>query len=212
MSIRSELAVSLDPQALAREPMQERGRVRFEAILKEAESILEKDGLSGFSIPVLAERLNITRGSVYSYFPSPHAVLNELALRYLKNLEEMFFERADELAGLSWRDAIVFVVEESVNFYTKLPVARLIILGVAVTDEGYSAQGVTAKRLGNLARGMLESKGLMLPDDPDVAALTTDIAVAFFRRSVSEHGRITKEYSDAAILAMQMYLGHYLGK
>lgn len=204
------ISKALDPAAVARTPSQARARQRFEAIIQEAETLLLEGGLSGFSIPVLAERLGYTRGSVYVYFPTPYAVLNELAGRYLAELEAFYFDRAAELAGLNWRDAVRMVVDEAVRYYNDHPVAALLILGGAATDEAYRAQEMTIKRLGGLARQVYETKGLVIPDDPDVATLATDLAVACFRRSVFEHGRITAAYQDAAVLAMQSFLAHYL--
>ena len=201
---------TLDPAAVAKLPTQPRAKQRFEAIIQEAEALLLEQGLSGFSIPVLAQRLGYTRGSVYAYFPTPYAVFNELAGRYLAELEAFYFERADELASLSWRGAVKMVVDEAVRYYNKHPVASLLILGGAATDESYRAQELTIKRLGGLARGVYSNKGMSFPKSPDVATLATDIAVACFRRSVFEHRRITREYQDAAILAMQSFLAHYL--
>lgn len=72
----------------ARAPQQLRGKARFEKILAEAEQVLLAKGISGFSIPELAERLAYTRTSIYHFFPTPYAVLNELTRRYLIKLEE----------------------------------------------------------------------------------------------------------------------------
>ncbi len=66
----------LDPLAVARVPTQDRARARFDAVLTESEKLLEESGLQGFSIPTIAERLEMTRGSIYSYFPPPHAIRN----------------------------------------------------------------------------------------------------------------------------------------
>src|ERR1044071_4911621 len=107
---------ALDPSAIAREPTQQRAIQRFERILEESEKLLMKEGLSGFSIPVLAERLGFTRGSVYAYFPTHYAILNELAMRYLGELEAVFFSRAKEFVALNWRESIETVVALAVSF------------------------------------------------------------------------------------------------
>ena len=46
----------LDTLATAKRPTHKRARERFERVLDAAEELLVEDGLSGFSIPVLAER------------------------------------------------------------------------------------------------------------------------------------------------------------
>lgn len=199
----------LDPLATARRPTQQRAIERFNAILEEAEKLLEEAGLSGFSIPVLAERLSYTRGSVYAYFPTPYAILNELVSRYLERLQDVFYRRADELRRMSWREAVTEVIDHAVAFQNSHPAARLLLLGGAVTDHGYRAQELTIKHLGDLGREIWEQHGTSLPRDPDITTLSADIATACFRRSFFEHGTITPAYRDAARTAMIGFLESY---
>jgi AcrR family transcriptional regulator len=202
----------LAPAAIAREPVQQRAKARFERILQEAEALLAEAGLSGFSIPVLAERLGYTRGSVYAYFPTPYAIFNALVQRQLVDLEAAFFERAEELGRMSWREAIRAIIEHAVKFHNERPVARLLILGGAVTDDSYRAQEITIERMGSLGRALMKSNGINLPTDPDIATLSVDIAVACLRRSFFNHGRITPAYRDAAVQAMIDFLAPYVGR
>lgn len=200
----------LDPVAIARQPTQQRARARFDRILQEAEKLLVEEGLSGFSIPALAERLGYTRGSVYAYFPTPYAILNELVKGYLVELEAVFYARAETLRGLGWREGIARVVDHAVTFHNSHPAARLLILGGAVTDDSYRAQEQTNKRLGDLGR-MVWSPAATLPKGPpDVTTLAADIGTACFRRSFFEHGEITPAYRDAAVAAMTGFLAPYV--
>lgn len=202
---------ALDPFAVARKPTQQRAKERFDRILEEAEKLLLEEGLGGFSIPTLAERLEYTRGSVYAYFPTPFAILNELAGRYLAALEQEFFSRAEELRRLNWRDATRMVVQQAVKFHNSHPVARLLILGGAVTHEGYRAQEITIKRLGDLGRGIWSAKGVQLPKGPpDITTLAAEVATACFRRSYFDHGEITPAYRDAAVHGMIAFLEQYV--
>lgn len=200
---------ALDPLAIARRPTQKRAQERFDRILEEAERVLIERGLSGFSIPVIAERLGFTRGSVYAYFPTPYAVLNELVQRHLRELEKVFFSDAEELRKLGWRDGIARVVDHAVAYHNAHPAARLLLLGGAVTDDSYRAQELTNKRLGKLGRMAWPTARLAPDAPPDIGTLSADIGTACFRRSFFEHGEITTEYRDAAIAAMTGFLEHY---
>lgn len=203
--------LALDPLAVARQPTQQRARDRFDRILEESEKLLLEVGLSGFSIPVLAERLAYTRGSVYAYFPTHYAILNELVRRYAAQLEGVFLQRGDELLKLSWRESVAAVVEHAVNFHNTHPVAALLILGGAVTDDSYRAQETMIKRLGDFARAIWTHKNIDLPNEqPDVTTLATDIGTACFRRSFFESGKITPAYRDAAVAAMIAFLEPYI--
>lgn len=203
----------LDPLAVARQPTQQRARDRFDRILEASEKLLLEVGLSGFSIPVLAERLGYTRGSVYAYFPTHYAILNELVRRYATELEAVFLARGDELLKMGWRDSVAAVVDHAVRFHNTKPVAALLILGGAVTDDSYRAQEMMIKRLGDFARAVWKHKNIVLPDDqPDVTTLATDIGTACFRRSFFVSGRITPAYRDAAVHAMTAFLEPWIEK
>ncbi|WP_348674735.1 TetR/AcrR family transcriptional regulator [uncultured Abyssibacter sp.] len=210
--MQAKPATELDPLAVARVPMQSRARARFEAVLAESEKLLEESGLQAFSIPTVAERLGMTRGSIYTYFPTPHAILNELAKRHLDELQALFNERAVDLAAMSWRDAIRTVVQYAVEFHNSRPAARMLILGGAVTDTSFRAQDMLMRHLGELGRRIWEKQDSPLPTSPDVSTLVADIGLTCFRRSFLDHGWITPEYQEAAVIAMQRYLEYYRAK
>ncbi len=203
---------SLDRRALARQPQQLRSRERFDLVLDRARQILRRDGLSGFSIPVLAERLGFNRASIYKFFPTPYAVLNELVRRALEQLDARLTARAGQLVDRPWPEALRAVTFEAAAFYNDDPVARLLILGGPVTDDSYRVQELAIRKLGGLTRALLESRGIQLPRSrPDAAMLLVDIGTTCFRVSQFLHGEITREYREEAVLAMQAYLVRHVG-
>lgn len=202
---------SLNPTATARRPQQERGHRRFDAVLVEAEALLLEKGLEGFSIPTLAERLDFTRRSIYKFFPTPYAILNELTLRYLNRLSEQLLAQADSLLNRSLDDTIGRIVEIGTQFYNSHPVACLLILGGPVTDNSYRAQSLVMQSLGGHTRDYLNMMGVILPPSPpDVATLIVEICLTCFRVSYLQHGEITEAYRDEAAHAMTAYISRYL--
>ncbi len=195
---------------VTRRPTQQRARARFERILSEAETILREDGLQAFSIPVLAQRLGYTRGSVYAYFPTPYALLGELAARHLAALEAMFGEQRDALRNVGWRAGIGLVADHASVFYNAHPVASLLLLGGGASDTSLRAQEETNKRLGDFIRGIWSQARALPVAPPDLTTLAADIGTAVFRRSWFEHGRITTPYRDAAVTAMVGFLEPYV--
>ncbi|MGJ8669974.1 MAG: TetR/AcrR family transcriptional regulator [Oceanococcus sp.] len=205
------MSAELDPSAIAKVPTQVRAKERFESVLAEAEKMLVADGIFKFSIPTLAERLGMTRGSVYAYFPTHYAILNELVRRYLDELEGIFLEQSIELGKMPWKTGVDVVVQQSVTFHNEHPAARLLILGGAVTDSAYRAQDSLLRRLGGLGRAVWESQsGRVLPKSPDIFTLAVDMAVSCYRRSVFEHGEITPAYTALASRAMIQFLTPFL--
>lgn len=203
--------LALDPTATARRPQQERGHKRFEAVLSEAEALLLEKGLEGFSIPTLAERLDFSRRSIYKFFPTPYAVLNELTLRYLQELKTTLIAEAENLLTLPHVETVARIAGIGADFYNANPVARLLILGGPVTDNSYRAQSLVVQSIGKAARAYMRMHGVNLPSPPpDIANLTVEICLTCFRVSYLHHGKITDAYRDEAAYAMQAYLSRYV--
>jgi AcrR family transcriptional regulator len=196
--------------AIAIRPSQQRARERFDRILAEAEVLLLEAGLSGFSIPLLAERLGYTRGSVYAYFPTPYALLNELMAGYLLDMERFLREALRRMPPANWDAVAAHLVRVTADFYNKHPVAPLLLLGGAVTDSSYRVQEMCIKHLADMARTLFEGVGIRLSRNPDVIVLTVDIGTACLRRSFFEHGHVTPAYCDIASKAMTGFLQPYI--
>ncbi|HSW11338.1 MAG TPA: TetR/AcrR family transcriptional regulator [Solimonas sp.] len=195
----------------ARAPLQQRGQARFELVLEAAYKLLSEEGFSGFSIPALAEQLGFTRASIYNFFPTPYAVLNELAKRELQSLEQDLVRVGAGRPQMPWQERIRLTVEEAARFYEEHPVAQLLILGGQVSDESYRAQAMTIQHLGGLSQRMFVAAGIPLPQQPvDVMVLAVELATACLRHSVLLHGHITPAFREEAVRVMQRYLTPYV--
>ncbi|MDH3958355.1 MAG: TetR/AcrR family transcriptional regulator, partial [Actinomycetota bacterium] len=75
-------------------PVQERGRVRFDAILTAARELLAESGVEGFTIDDVATRAGIPVGSVYQFFPNKFAIVAELDARDTEALIDDLTARA----------------------------------------------------------------------------------------------------------------------
>ncbi|QQD19760.1 TetR/AcrR family transcriptional regulator [Spongiibacter nanhainus] len=200
----------LDPRAIAIQPKREAGVQRYKTVLDGADQLLLEVGLSGFSISLLAERLGFTRRSIYKFFPTTYAILNELTYQYLDQLEELLSNRVTELSELPWDKIIYQMVQEAAAFHNRNPVSRILILGGAVTDESFRVTELTIRRLGKLTTDMLNARGIEPRSHPDVVSLAVDIGTAVFRVSNLYHGEITQDYVDEAAYAMVAYLSKYI--
>src|ERR1700739_419074 len=93
-----------DDQAFPRQPLQQRSKDRFERVVEAGRELLVEQGLSGFSIPELAARLEYSRATIYNFFPTPYTIFNELTRRYLTQLEALLLQRAQALLHLGWKE------------------------------------------------------------------------------------------------------------
>ena len=199
----------LDERALARQPTKPPSRARFEGVLDEAEKLLLEQGLNGFSIPVLAERLGYTRASIYHFFPTPYAMLNELSHRYFKESSSLIIELTQGFGGLPWRDMLERVVAFAAEYYNERPIARMLLLGGPVTDQSFRIQEQTNEQLGAMIHAEFQKRGIELPKEPDVAWITVDIADGILRHSQYRYEHITDPCRDQAVHAMTAYLARY---
>lgn len=189
----------MNAKLIARPPLQERSRLRVGLILEAAELLLKTGGLSGFSIPVLAEQLGYPRATIYKFFPTPYALLNTLAERHLEALEKELYSQAESLIKeADWRGVSRRMVEIAAGYYREQPVACILLLGGPVTDESYRSLEYTINRLGKLTHNMLQQAGLTLAENPCEAALAIEYGTASFRFSYFLHQTITPEYIEAA--------------
>ncbi|WP_165797331.1 TetR/AcrR family transcriptional regulator [Solimonas fluminis] len=194
-----------------RAPSQQRGQARFGLVLDEARKLLTEEGISAFSIPALAQRLGFTRASIYNFFPTPYSVLNELARRELQALEERLLALPAEHPGISWKEQVRLTVDAAARFHNERPVARMLILGGAQTDETYRAQAMTIDHLGSLSQRLFADAGIALPREPvDVMVLAVELGTTCLRHSVLLHGHVTDAYREEATRAMLRYLGPYV--
>ncbi|HSW14461.1 MAG TPA: TetR/AcrR family transcriptional regulator [Solimonas sp.] len=202
-----------NPAFIARKPQQQRAKDRVDVVLQEAEDLLLESGLSGFSIPALAERLEFPRATIYKFFPTPYALLNELAERQLAALEEHLAGYAERLAAAkNWQDMVTRMVHAAADFYVKHPAAQVVLLTGPISDSSFRALEYTISRLGRLTRGLLADRGIAVPEGPpDIAALAVEFGTASFRMSYFLNGRMTPEYTQAAADVMLAFLAKRLG-
>lgn len=74
--------------AARRSPRQERSRAKVEAILAAAEAIVAED-IADLTTSIIAERADISVGSLYQYFENREDVVDRLLERYRVRLDEM---------------------------------------------------------------------------------------------------------------------------
>jgi AcrR family transcriptional regulator len=77
-------------------PVQQRGLLRFDAILAAARDLLSERGVEGFTVEDVATHAGIPVGSIYQFFPNKFAIVAELDAR---DTEEL----VDELIGFAGR-------------------------------------------------------------------------------------------------------------
>lgn len=101
-------------QRLARpEPVQRRGRERFEKILACAIEIMMEKGSEAFRMSDLVERSGVPFGSLYQYFPDKTAVIATLAERYNSMAHDCVRKEIAALTDVSKLHAVLGAIADS---------------------------------------------------------------------------------------------------
>jgi AcrR family transcriptional regulator len=135
-------------------PSQQRGRDKVARILDAAEELLVEHGYEyAVSTPtLLIERAQVSGGSFYTYFSSPDAVMEALALRFMDSAKAT----ADSLAlqvHPNWKDAASSFFDAFVDFYQPLATRELWLeghLSRVARQADDAANAHLARRLGEM--------------------------------------------------------------
>lgn len=210
--IKENINMEREPAPLvAKTPVQERGKRRFDAILHAAEELIIELGIDNVSPHKIAKRANIPPASVYQYFPSLGILFSTLSERHFVISFEILERMIAETNIRNWRDLANVLVETAYEFYTKDKISEILFLGA------YQAPGVrgqTAARLTRLGIWNTEQFAIMykksdLDSLPEKLAICGDVMKAVYFRSISLYGEIRPEYKEEARVLVIEYLGEF---
>lgn len=114
-----------------REPSQERSKVRVQTILDTASKLILEDGFANLKVKKIAERADITMGSIYQYFPNRSDILKHLAQQVFTRIREAIADDISEIEDVeSAKTAIDGIIESIYHFFKSEPVYREIWYGI----------------------------------------------------------------------------------
>jgi AcrR family transcriptional regulator len=113
------------PGGLRKRPLQDRSRVAIQRVLDTAEELVLELGAEAVvgSANLLLEKSGISRGSFYSFFETPQAVLDELALQCLQDSAADFTTKLANRDTDSWH-GILDALIDSYNTQFRIPLVR----------------------------------------------------------------------------------------
>ncbi|WP_436009404.1 TetR family transcriptional regulator [Rhizobium sp. LjRoot254] len=125
------------PASMARkQPMQQRARERLDKILSSASDLIARTGSDRLKMGELAERVGISIGSLYQYFPDKSAIIRSLAERY--NLESRVcisnaLDTVHDVEGL--KSAYLDLIDQYYALFLSEPVMRDVWSGMQADKQ-----------------------------------------------------------------------------
>ncbi len=193
-------------------PLQQRSIDRLADILCAAEELIEEMPLEDIQPTMIAKRADVTRTSLYHFFPSKYDIFDALASKYHEELQARIVQYFDPSQSTDYRSAWSGVSHVFSDFFNKNPAAATLLLGrkasrqIRYTDS--SSSNVFAKDLTNLMCSYtdLQKYPMKEPSARDVFQTILEMLTATFALGMRNEGRISKKTRERAKDATLAYL------
>jgi AcrR family transcriptional regulator len=129
-------AVARQASAARKQPMQQRARERLDRILSSASELIARTGSDRLKMGELAERVGISIGSLYQYFPDKSAVIRSLAERYNLESRACISGALDKVHDVeSLKSAYLGLIDEYYALFLSEPVMRDVWSGMQADKQ-----------------------------------------------------------------------------
>ena len=189
-------------------PVQERGRVRFDAILSAARELLAECGLEGFTIEDVASRAGIPVGSVYQFFPNKFAIVAELDARDTEALVEDLVAGSGRFRfGDDWQSETNDLIDLVAAHWVDDPTRRAVWLAMRSTAATRSLAAEHSRALVNTLLPMIQglTEGQPLDEQVTICEVVVEMSQSLLHFSVSDG-----EPNPATVRELKRMLRAYL--
>jgi AcrR family transcriptional regulator len=126
---QQEAAPMATVQPLRRAPMQRRSVERVQRMLDAAQELVAELGYDAVTTTLIADRADVSIGSLYQFFPDKQAVVRAVALRNLERFT-LRMEALNERGEFhDWWSFVSLVMDEYVAMHHEVPGFRIIRFG-----------------------------------------------------------------------------------
>ncbi len=107
------------PEQPRKQPRQRRSKILFASILQAGADILAEPDTE-LTIELLCERVGISAGSLYQYFPSKEAVLSEIFKKVIEDEWQLLQQRFDEAMQMDFETGIQHHAKAGLRFVRRI--------------------------------------------------------------------------------------------
>jgi AcrR family transcriptional regulator len=194
------------------QPLQERSRQTFDAILRAAGELLAEVGFERFSTNLVCKRAALTPPALYRYFPNKYALLRELAQRLMEAQDEAVYawieaggldgDNLDEIAARN-RDILGRVIDVTSSFPGGVWILRAMRAVPMMRDVRLASSATVADRV------FASLKMRYRSTDPErlrrAAWLTTELSNAVIEMVLEQPAHDPEEILTEACRMMALY-------
>jgi AcrR family transcriptional regulator len=115
--------------ALRREPMQRRSVARVQRMLDAAQELVAEIGYDALTTTLIAERAEVSIGSLYQFFPDKQAVVRAVARRNLDIFADRLTAMVRSRQMRTWWQVVSDVIDQYADMHRRIPGFRAIRFG-----------------------------------------------------------------------------------
>ncbi|WP_197383466.1 TetR/AcrR family transcriptional regulator [Mycolicibacterium mengxianglii] len=164
-----DLMVAIAQDAGARQATQARSQVKLDRVLAATNDLLVAAGPSAVTTTSVATRAGVSVGWMYTFFTDREALLEEVLIRGLVDLDKRFEKAGFSLAGPDWRTTAAAGIDALIDFLlTATGIAGYRALWFSTEFSGRMVQ-VNRAHDDALAAYLCEGVTALRPDAPDIS-------------------------------------------
>ena len=202
------------PTHLAKVPIQQRGKDKFNLIVDVAESLVITSGIDNVNHYEIAKKAKIPPSSVYQFFPSIEALFAVMAEKHYMITFHEVPQALEEMEIKSWQDLAVVIVNGAYDFYSQDKISEILFLDMFLTAgiREYSTSRLTRLGIWYKQFFMVLYKKSDLEGLEEKLTISLDLTKTIFIRSLSLHNKITEDYKNEALDVVTSYLSLFFSK
>jgi AcrR family transcriptional regulator len=157
--------------SLRRQPQQARSAAAVRRILAAADEIAGRDGVEELTTSRIASEAGVSIGSLYTYFPDKHSIVQALAQSYKVEHTELMNELERAILEDGSDDPVALAVDAFARQYRERPGFRALWLGrefnAELREVDRENHVIVAEKLAHILVGL----GFVEADDPQLPQL-----------------------------------------
>lgn len=181
-----------------RTAVQKRSRSKMETVLKAAIDLLVEGGPEAVTTTTVAARAGVSVGWLYNFFDGREALLEEILVSCLQDLDNRLDKVNFDLGGPDWKEKAEAGVEAHIEFFNETPAFRAIWFSTEFTGRMIRANRMHDNELAAyLARTITDVR----PDAPKVPLdVVTQIFVGMLDKGFDLAYRESPDQGNEALL------------